>query len=236
MALLTQGDVVRRVQALLDDPAGRRFKPNYLSPYVDQENEDLLVMLETLGAQMLEQQAVINLPAATNTLPTDLTAYMGPGQPLQYMMRPKLIKWKQTGQPDTNYIESDFVNELDEVQQGNLGCQQWAWTGGAIQLTPSFLNTTIKIYFDAVAQAIYDPTAQVMRGIGNILALATAVLVCSMNNDMGKLGARLEKKLSSTKLRFSNLITMQGQIENKFPRSTKRGAAVQVSAGGTPYI
>jgi hypothetical protein len=236
MALMTQGDVVRRVQALLDDPAGRRFKAAYLAPYVDQENEDYLIELENLGAQMQEQIAIFNIPAAVGDGPTDLTPYYGTGQPLQYLMRPTRIDWKLQGQPNTSYIESNMVSELDDVMVGNLGCQQWRWAGGGIQTTPSYTPVTLRVYFDALAPTLFDPAGQVMRGVGNIIACSVALYVCSLNNNMGKLEARLEKKAGRVRTKFRSLMVQQDQAKLRYPRGTKRGGAVQISAGGTPYL
>jgi hypothetical protein len=53
---------------------------------------------------------------------------------------------------------------------------------------------------------------------------------------MGKLGDRLEKSLARDKQNFCNLIQMAAQAENIFPRGTKRGMGVSISAGGTPYL
>jgi hypothetical protein len=236
MAILTVGGVIARVQALLDDPAGARFSADYLRPYVDQENEELQIMLERLGVQQEEAIAIFNIPVAT-AAPNDLTPYFAPGQPLQYLMRPKRLDWKIQGQPDTAFAQSQNVNELNDVIQGNIGCQQYRWAGGAIQTTPSWgAACTLRVYFWALSQTVYDSAAQVMRGIGSLLALQTACFVCALNNGMGKLGPKLDKNLSRNKQNFTNLIVMQGQAENKFPRGTKRGSGVTLTAGGSPYF
>ncbi len=236
MAILTVGNVIARVQALLDDPAGVRFSADYLRPYVDQENESLQIMLERLGVQQEEAIAIFNIPPAVSA-PNDLTPYFAPGQPLQYLLRPKRLDWKIQGQPDTAYAQSDNVNELDDVQQGNIGCQQYRWAGGAIQTTPSYgAAVTLRVYFWALTQTVYDSASGVMRGIGNLLALQTASYVCSLNNQMGKLQAKLDRNLSRDKQNFTNLVVMQGQAENKFPRGTKRGTGVTLSAGGQPFF
>jgi hypothetical protein len=235
MAIMTVGDVVRRTQALLDDPAGRRFSKAYLTPLIDQENEQLQIFLEKLGVQQEEQTAIFNVPAATAG-PTDLTPYFAPGQPLEYFMRPKQLHWKLQSQPDTAYAQSSLVEELTDVTPGNVGCQQYRWAGGAIQTTPSYTAVTLRVYFYALSQTVYDDSAKVMRGIGGLLALSTADLVCGLNNDMGKLGAKVQKKLGQAKRSFSGLLTMQKQAQLIVPRGTKRGGGVQISAGGTRYI
>jgi hypothetical protein len=236
MAILDQAGVVGRVQALLDDPAGIRFSAAYLTPYIDQENEEIQIMLERLGVQQQEQISLIQIPAA-HSAPNDLTPFLAPGQPLQYLMRPKRIDWKIQGQPDTSFSQSDPVNELDDVMVGNIGCQQWRWAGGSIQTTPSWgAAVTLRVYYFALTQSVYDSAAQVMRGVGGLLALQAAAFVCSLNNNMGKLQAKLDKNLARNKQNFTNLIVMQQQSQLIFPRSTKRGLNTQISAGGKTYF
>jgi hypothetical protein len=235
VAILTTGGVIARVQALLDDPAGRRFSADYLRPYIDQENEELQIMLEVLGVQQEEQIAIFNVPPATSG-PSDLTPYFAPGQPLQYLMRPRGLDWKLQSLPDTFYQPSNLVSELSDVLPGHVGCQEYRWAGGAIQTIPSYTAVTLRVYFFALSQTVYDSAGGVMRGIGGLLALQTALFVCSLNNNMGKLGERLQRNLQRSKIKFSNLLVMQGQSKLIVPRGTKQGSSTQISAGGIPYM
>ena len=235
MAITTMGGVISRTQALLDDPAGRRFKPDYLRPYVDEENEEFQIDLQVLGVQQEQAEAIIPIPAAVSA-PTDLTPYFATGQPLQYFLRPRYVDWKVTGQPDTSYVPSGFVAKLDDVDVGNLGCQQYRWTGGTLLLTPSYTPVTLRIGFDSLSQTIYDSAANVMRGIGNMLTLRVAKYVCALNNGMGKLGPELEKKSARAERKFANLLVMQNQSQLIIPMGTKRGTATQLSAGGVSFM
>lgn len=241
MAILTTGQVIARVGALLDDPSNRRFKPDYLRPYIDQENASLEIYLSMLGIQQQEQIAIFNIPVATagpngETPPFDFAPYFALGKPLQWLLRPKRLDWKIVGQPDTSYQQSNAVNELDDVQNGNIGALQYRWGAGYIQTTPSYTPLTIRLYFWALSTDVYDNAAPVMRGIGNLLAYQVATFVCDLNNGMGKLGPRLQKNCARDKQQFANFLTMQGQAELKVPRGTKRGYAAQLSAGGVPYL
>ena len=241
MAILTVGQIVKRVGWLLDDPGNRSFTSDYIMPGIDQENESFEITLERLGIQQQEVIKIIDLPAAValpdgSNPPVDLAAYFNPGQPLEWFLRPKRIDWKVTGQPDTSYDQANAVNELADVQLGNLGVQEYRWAAGSIQLTPSYTPVTIRIYFYALASDIYDNAQSVMRGIGFILALQVASYICSLNNNMGKLQARLDKNLARDKQNLSNLLVMQAQAQNIFPRGTKRGMQTSISAGNTPYI
>ena len=236
MAILTVGQIVKRVGWLLDDPGNRRFTSDYIMPGIDQENEALEITLERLGVQQQESIAIFTLPAAValsdgSNPPVDLAPYFNLGQPLEWFLRPKRVDWKVTGQPDTSYSQANAVNELADVQLGNLGVQEYRWAQGSLQLTPSYTPVTVRIYFFALATDIYDAAQTVMRGIGNILALQVAAYICALNT-----GPKLEKTLARDKQNFCNLIQIQAQAENIFPRGTKRGRALAISAGGTPYI
>ena len=240
MAVLTVAQIVKRVGVLLDDPSNRRFTTAYIMPYIDQENESFEITLERLGIQQQEQIAIINLPAATpgpngSTPPQDLANFFAAGQPLQWFLRPKRIDWKVQGQPDTAYLQSDPVNELDDVQVGNLGCWQYRWANGSIQLIPSYTPVTIRVYFYALATDIYDNAQTVMRGIGFILATQVATDICANNNNMGKLMPKLEKNLARDKQNLSNLLVMTAQAQLVHFRGTRRGIAYPISAGGNNY-
>ena len=210
--------------------------------FIDQENESLEVFLEVLGVLQQQSIAIFNWPAATNTNngasnpPFDLTPMFAAGYPLQWFLRPRYVEWKVQGQPDTSYTQADMVDRLDDVQIGNLGCQQYLWSGGVLYLTPSFTPVTLRITFFALANDLYDQAQPVMRGIGNMLAYMAAQLICASNNNMGKLMEKLEKNGARDKRAFCNLIQMANQAQNLIPRNTKRGQAAQISAGNTPYL
>lgn len=235
MAVLTQAQIVRRTQVFLEDPSGKRFSPAYLAPWIDQANEDLQLFFQRIGCQMQEQIAIFNVPAAASA-PLDLSPYLATGQPLQTLMRPIRIDWKVQGYSDVNYVGSGQVNELDDVTVGNVGCQQWRWASGSIQLTPSYTPVVLRVYFYAYTAGVYDPNAQVMRGTGQLVALQAGLMVAGVNNGMGQLGPMLAKRLQTAKQTFSNLLVMQSQRVLRVPRGTKRGPGVQISAGGSSYI
>ena len=240
MAILTVGDTVKRVGVLLDDPGNNRFSSAYIMPFIDQENESFEITLERLGIQQNEQIAIMNFPACTpgsngSTPPFDLAPQFAAGQPLQWFLRPKRLDWKLQGQPDTSYQQSDPVNELDDVQIGNLGPWQYRWAQGSIQTTFFSTAITMRVYFYALATDVYDQAQTVMRGIGFILATQVATLICATNNNMGKLAAKLEKNLTRDKQNLSNLLTMTAQAQLIHFRGTRRTGVLPISAGGKSY-
>jgi hypothetical protein len=243
MAVLSVGQIVHRVGVMLDDPANARFSEAYIMPFIDQENESFEITLERLGIQQQEQIAIIDLPSATPSSdgscpPVDLAPLFAPGRPLEWFLRPKRIDWKLQSQPDTAYIQSDPVNELDDVQIGNIGPYQYRWAQGSIQLVPNYTAVRLRIYFFALSTDIYDDAQtapSIMRGVGYILARQVALEIASLNNNMGKLVPRLEKSLSRDKQNLCNLLVMTAQAQEIHFRGTRRGAAYPISAGGKPF-
>lgn len=242
MSVRTVAQIVKRVQILLDDPRGVRFTRDYILPYIDQENEAYEITLERLGIQQQEQIAILQTigpatpPNDGSNPPIDLSNYLNPGQPLEFLLRPKMLWWKIKGYPDTGYAQSNLVDELDDCAVGTIGCPQYRWAQGSIQVTPTGSAVTLRIAFFALATDLADSAQSVMRGIGFILATQVAAVIAAGNNNMGKLQQKLERNLARDKQNLSTLMVMQGQSKLLVPRGTKRGAAVQISAGGTPYI
>jgi hypothetical protein len=240
MAIQSVGDVIQRVGVLLDDPSNTRFSKAYILPFVDQAIESYEISLERLGIQQQEQIAIINLPVATPTSdgscpPVDLTPQFAPGMPLQWFLRPKRIDWKLKGQPDTAYLQSDPVDELDDVQPGNLGPYQYRWAQGSIQLTANYTAVTIRVYFYALSNDYSDLSTLVMRGTGFIIATQVALKIAKLNNNMGKLAEDLKEDLSRDKQNLSNLLVQVAQAQLIHFHGTRRGTAYPISAGGNPF-
>lgn len=211
-------DIIVRVGALLDDPANTRFSPQYLIPHIDQQYDEMDVDLERLGMQYTRQIAVVNIAANIS----DLSYLLNDGQALQSMKLPVSMKWKIQGQDDVSYQPSDQVDELDEVSAGSQGAIEWTFQRGGLQVTPSAVALTLKIYFDAVSTNIYDPAQGVVRGTAHILSYRTAAFVASLNNGMGTLQAKLDAKANRSWTSFCNLCVQRQQSKQRSPRPIHR--------------
>lgn len=231
MALLTMAQVNDRAAALLDDPAHRRFSTNYLRTHIDQQNESMMIALSSLGLQQQEQTAIFNIGAGVS----DLTPFFQVGQPLQYLLRPKEIDWKLQQQPDTSYAPSYPTAELDDVDPSNLGCQQYRWAGGSLQVTPSGTPVTLRVRYLALNASIVDPNQQIVLGIGFVLAAMVARFVASLNNGMGTLIKTLDSEVKTNRRNVKNLMVQQKQGKNIIARGIRRTTYPVISAGGTSY-
>jgi hypothetical protein len=174
------GDVIRRTQALLDDPAGSEFDKDYLMPFLNQKWDDLSTELSMLGLDYQEVRLVLaNVAAGT----TSLDDYMRDGQPLQSLMMPRRIEWKTFGASDTEYKDAILVEDLDDYPAGVIGIPEWAWTGGSIQLAPSAVAVDLRVTFNAMSTTLVDPADKTIRGVTNILAYNLSSLVYDLRGN-----------------------------------------------------
>lgn len=231
MALLTMGQVNDRAALLLDDQAHRRFSVNYLRGHIDQQNESMLISMTGMGVQQQEQTAIFNLNAGIS----DLTPFFQVGQPLQYLLRPKSVDWKLQGQPDTGYNDSFPVEELSDVDPSNLGCQNYRWAGGAMQVTPSGTPVTLRVRYVALNTTISDPLNQIVLGAGFLVASMVARFVCALNNGMGTLAKTLDTQVKVDRRNLKNLLVQQQQGQNIVARGIRRTTYPVISAGGSSY-
>lgn len=232
MALLTMAQVNDRAAMLLDDPGHRRFSSNYLRGHIDQQNESMMLDLESLGIQQQEATAIFNIPANT----TDLTPYFADGQPLAAFLRPVEIDWKLQGQADTGYEPCYPTKELQDVNPANVGAQQYKWSGGVLHITTSSVALTLRVQYLALTSTISDGNAKVMRGVGFLLASMTAQYVASLNNAMGTLQQRLDKQVPRDRKRLKGLLVQAQQGQLIVPRGIRRTTTPTIAAGGAAYV
>lgn len=180
MALLDVGSVVASVAALLDDPSQSSIDQDYVIPFLNLRWANLVVNLAMLGLQFSEEEVIFLLPAGSLTL----APYMANGQPLASMMEPVSIDWKNVGADDTLYYPSEPVRELDDQPQGSQGVLQYSFKGGTVLLTPSSIDQTIRVRFKAMSTTLVDPTDNMIRGVGDIIAFRTAELIYAIRGNV----------------------------------------------------
>lgn len=171
-------DVAGRVAALLDNTSRSQFTTDYLMPYIDQEFGELDNELEALGAPYaLEQTILAGIPAGT----TSLSSYMDPGGPLADMKIPTDLWWKQSGLPDTSYLQSEGpVTRLQFVAPDNVGAWEWTFLGGLLAITPSGSTVDAQVTYQKMSTNIVDPQSGVILGTASLLAVRVALYVATL--------------------------------------------------------
>ena len=173
--LLNVGSIAKRAAALLDDPAASTFDKDYLLPFINQAWDDLAISLQALGLDYQEVVTTVAVPANT----TDLSAFQADGQALESLLLPVKIEWKRAADEDIAYKLVDSVAELPDVVQGTEGHRAWEWRTSKIFITPSAIDTIVRIRFKAFSLDFQDPIEGFIIGVGNVLAYKVAELVSS---------------------------------------------------------
>lgn len=178
MALLDVADVTQGVATLMDDPSQSEIDQDYVLPFLNLRWANLIVNLAMLGLQYAEEQAILSIPAGT----TSLTNFMTAGQPLASLMSPVDMQWKLKGAPDEQYDDVDPVRELDDLPPSPT-IQQYAFKGGSIFITPSSVDTVLRVNYKAMSTRLVDPTDDMIRGVGDIIAFRTAELMLAVRGN-----------------------------------------------------
>ena len=108
----------------------------------------------------------------------DLSAYSLTGQPLELMVQPLRLEWKQAGIDNTNYRTVTLVDKKKDVLAGQF-VEEWEWRTGIIYLTPCVLAVDLRIrgdfLFDSLAAD--QDVVSVTKSFGHALAYGSAALV-----------------------------------------------------------
>ena len=213
----------------MDDPTMSRYIFTYQQPFIDQCYDVLDNELEAAGMQYIESIAEVLIPAQTS----DLGYLNNDGNALETMKYPKSMKWKLDGQPNNMYQPSSGpVQELAEVDNASsFGALQWRNAQGAVQVTPSVTPMWLKIYFDEMSTDIFDPTQQVVRGTGHILAFDVAIELCDARKGMEAKSTMLTKKRAKAWNTFKNSL-----VKNKQSAQIEAPQIHGKRRMGTPYV
>ena len=211
--------MVGSVAALLDDPGQSDIDIDYVLPFLNLRWSNIVVNMVMLGLQYSEEVAEITVPAGTATL----SDFMATGEPLNSLMKPKSIDWKPVGAPDTQYVPSNQVNELDDVDGSSQGLIEYSWQGGTVQVTPSAIDVIARVRFLAMSTQLVDPTDEMVKGIGDIVAYRVGEIIAGVRGNASlKVDCRLwgDEALDD----FLAMSNLQSQaVLTKIPATHQRG-------------
>lgn len=227
MALLNVGDVVQGVATLLDDPSQSEFDKDYVVPFLNLRWANLIVNLAALGLQYSEEMVIVEIPPGT----VSLTNMMLPGGVLASLMEPIGIDWKLVGSDDTTYTPANAVSELDDYEQGSIGILEYSWQGGTILTVPSAQPITARIRFNAMSTTLVDPTDNMIRGVGDIIAFRTAELIYAVRGNPLKVDMKtygdtaLDDFISMSVMRSQTIATEVPATHRRFGNGRARYVA-----------
>lgn len=189
-----------RVRALVGDPDGDFATDAYLLPLINQAYEQAIHTLEGTCSPFITQLLVVpNLPAGT----TSLVAAQKAGQPLDGLMNPLDIEYKQSGLPDTNYIfavQRNILPNTSPTGSPQIRGMDWEWRAYVLYVTPLPYIATLRVRgeFRPPALGNDDDIIVIHPLMAAALAYSTAALVGAErinNNYVQNYGAQAEKML-----------------------------------------
>lgn len=168
--------VISTVQAMLDDPAGLTFDSDYLMPFVNLAWDKISNRFSSLGLTYEEDVEVLN-PVTAGT--ADLSQFQADGGVIAAMLLPTYVEWKRVDDDDTHYAEVKLCGRLPDVNSEAEGHAAYEWRGGVIYLTPSSIDTVVRVRFKTFTVDFSDPSDQIISGVRNVIAHKIVELVCS---------------------------------------------------------
>lgn len=232
MPLSNIDSVARQAAALLDDPSCSVYTFAYQRPFIDQCYEKLDNDLTRIGMQYVEGLVSFDVQAMVS----DLSYLLEDGQPLADMKQPKYLWWKIPGQPDSNYVLAELVEELS-YPQNLAGVNEWRNANGAIQINPSVIDVTIKVSYDMMSTLVYDPLQQTIRGTAGLLATRVARMMASVRRGMEKRAQDLRQQSIEEWNVFKSVSVMKRQGKSTVPprlHPTRRAYTPTVLAPTNP--
>ena len=164
-----------RIRSLVDDPDATYATDAFLLPLINQKYEELYNRMLSTGAAF-ERKVIELFGVASQT--ADLSAYGLTGQPLELMVQPLMLEWKQAGLDNTNYRTVTLVDKKKDVIADQF-VEEWEWRTGIIYITPCVLAVDLRIrgdfLFDSLAAD--QDVVSVTKSFGHALAYGAAALV-----------------------------------------------------------
>ena len=170
-----------RIRSLVDDPDATYATDAFLLPLINQKYEELYNRMLSTGAAF-ERKVIELFGVASQT--ADLSAYGLTGQPLELMVQPLMLEWKQAGLDNTNYRTVTLVDKKKDVIADQF-VEEWEWRTGIIYIAPCVLAVDLRIrgdfLFDSLAAD--QDVVSVTKSFGHALAYGVAALVGSVRGN-----------------------------------------------------
>ena len=223
--------LVKRVQLELRDLGATWADPDFICQVLSVKNDDLEQELQSLDLNFDEQVVIIPaIPANT----TDLSAYVGPGCPLEFMVSPILLEWRLNGEDQEEWEVVPNVQKVVDTDTGTgipvspsttpvvssdtVEIESWEWRNGIIYISPSQSVVDLRVRFQALprditADAPYSP----IRGVVNILVyfVCWSIALSRGGEASEKEAANFEKQMIRAKDAFirNQLKPKMGQVQ-----------------------
>jgi hypothetical protein len=166
-------DIIAQVQALHDDEEGTYVTPELVASHAQLQYQKLYNKLYLSDSQFDEDVIEITgVPAGT----PDLSAFLKSGQPLEFLVTPRIVEWKLPGLDDTNYrVAAGPLDAVRDVSDGMPSLDSWAWIRRNLKLSKFATALDLRITCTTMFDALTDPDSVIQ--IDNFATVALAYLI-----------------------------------------------------------
>ncbi len=224
--------IIRRVQVEFDDRDGSWCDQDYILDFLSIANEDVENELEDLDLSYETNVVVLPaVPAGT----TDLSGYQAEGQPLANMVEPTALEWRLVGDTDLNWRPIPSQDKVTDVltptpgqPSATEGIASYEWRGGIIIISPSSVDTDIRVRDEELPAVLNSDSTQYVKGMENVLVYKACIHIAADR------GGGLAKKVPYFQGLYDNAFTAVSDKMVKQEQVTPRRAAGRRSQQGGP--
>ena len=173
-------DIISRAQGKCDDPEGTYITPEYVMLFVQEVYEWIYGKL-ALTDYSFDEEIVI-LPAVPAGSP-DLVNYQQPGQALEQLVQPRMIRWRIPGQDATYWRRADgpLDSPRDLPEAGYPYLDSWSWMKYVVELS----NFSTALDLEITGSFMFDPLTDPESPV-EIAKLANRAFSCKIASEIGK--------------------------------------------------
>jgi hypothetical protein len=177
--MITVGQVLKRVQAKVDDQDATYCTEQYLEAFVQETLDWIYNQFRLTGSQFCESVVVVpNVPAGA----PNLDDFTKSGQPLNALVTPRMIRWRIPGQDATHWRRADGpLDYIRDMPQGTQALDSWAWMKYSIKLS----NYAQILDLEISGDFLFDPIKNSDSTL-QITANAARAFTCKLAQEVGK--------------------------------------------------
>lgn len=182
-------DISARVRAKCDDPDGTYITDELILGLANDVYDWLFAKMKLTNSSF--DDLIVILPAVPAGSP-NLDSYQASAQPLETLIRPRMLRWRLPGTDATFFRRADGpLDYVRDIQNGIPAIDSWTWERYSIGLS----NFSTALDIEISGEFLFDPLTGPDSAI-QISRTANRVLSCKIAAEVGK--ARGNDKWATT--------------------------------------
>lgn len=172
-------DIAARVRAKVDDPDATYVTDDMILGLANDAYDWLFAKMRLTNSGF--DDSIVILPSVPAGSP-DLNQYQASGQPLETLIRPRMLRWRLPGTDARFFRRADGpLDYVRDIQNGIPAIDSWTWERYSIGLSNFSTPLDIEISGEFLFDPLTAPDSQIQ-----ISKIANRVLSCKIAAEVGK--------------------------------------------------